>query len=133
MKTIARCSAVLLATSLLACSRPAVQPATAPRVSNNLQTDEVDSGPVDAGRPEAIAAPLAATSPPAGSETSPVDSSSSGAAAAPPASTGGTAAVSSTEQRLCDSLRRAASPLVEDTPNGARLWLKPRGTTDRVT
>ena len=26
----------------------------------------------------------------------------------------------------------SSSPLVEDTPNGARLWLKPRGTTDRV-
>jgi hypothetical protein len=134
MKTIVRCSAVLLATSLLACSRPAVQPATAPRLSNNLQTDEVDSGPVDAGRPEAIAAPLAATSPTAANEASPVETGNgSGAAAAPPASTGGTAAVTSAEQRLCDSLRRAASPLVEDTPNGARLWLKPRGTTDRVT
>ncbi|MEJ7730204.1 MAG: hypothetical protein WKG00_13425, partial [Polyangiaceae bacterium] len=64
MKAMVRLSMVVLATSLLACSRPAVQPATAPRLSNNLQTDEVDSGPVDAGRPEAIAAPLAATHPP---------------------------------------------------------------------
>ena len=135
MKAMVLCSVVVLATSLLACSRPAVQPASAPRLSNNLQTDEVDSGPVDAGRPEAIAAPLALSHPPTAAEAAkqaaPADTRS-GAAAAPAAS-GGTAATTSTEQDLCDSLRRAASPLVEDTPNGARLTLKPRGSTDRVT
>ncbi|MEJ7735562.1 MAG: hypothetical protein WKG00_41045, partial [Polyangiaceae bacterium] len=63
----------------------------------------------------------------------PADTRSTGATVAPPSSASGTAATTSTEQELCDSLRRASSPLVEDTPNGARLWLKPRGANDRVT
>lgn len=139
MKRFVQGFALLVLGSLAACSRPDVQPPANPAsVPNNMQTEEVDNGPVDPGRPDALTPPPKGNPNPATPEEAakkapPADTTNTGAAAAPPVSSGGTAATTSTEQELCDSLRKASAPLVEDTPNGARLWLKPRGTTDRVT
>ena len=76
MKPFVQGPALLVVLSLAACSGTQVQPAVPPVAPNNLQTEEVDNGPVDAGRPEEMAVPPSGNkSPPttneAGNENAP--------------------------------------------------------------
>ena len=135
----AKCWAFAAATALiLGCSttRERVRPAPTPLFESNVRTDEVSDGPVETGRPELNTAPVPArahlSDANANTEKSttltvPPDKTSQEPAAPP-----GTMNGQQVRQRICDDLRRGARMEVEETDNGARLWLYPTSRADAV-
>ena len=128
------CACAALVASFGCTSTPRMRPAPTPLFESNVRTDEVDDGPVETGRPELSTAPV----PPKArlSDAADVQSTttldatkapSTSATAPPPA---GTQSGQQERQRICDDLRRGARMEVEETDDGARLWLRPHSRAD---
>jgi hypothetical protein len=127
MNTTKWCACAALAASFGCASTPRMQPAPTPLFESNVRTDEVDDSPVETGRPELNTAPvppkarLSDTADPGRATTVTTEPPAPDAPPAPAGTQGG----QQERQRICDELRRGARMEVEETDDGARLWLRP--------